>query len=74
VDQRGGAAIKERETRRILPQRTQRTQRGKDFLETRLRLFLHPDLPEESLIVQCLYYACVDEMIRVGFFRLRVLA
>ena len=73
MDQRGGAAIKEREEKNITAENA-KDQRGKDFLETRLRLFLHPDLPEESLIVQCLYYACVDEMIRVGFFRLRVLA
>jgi len=37
-------------------------------------LFLHADLPEESLIFECFHHAGVDEMIRIGFFCFRVLA
>ena len=37
-------------------------------------LFMHPDLPEESLVVQGFHHAGVDEPIGVGFFRLGVLA
>ena len=61
-------------TQRYLPRRPQRL--GGEPSDPRLvsALFLHPDFPEESLIVQCLHYAGVDELIRVGFFCFRVLA
>ena len=39
-----------------------------------LRLFLHADLPKESLFVQCFHQARIDELIWVGFFRFRILA
>src|SRR5262249_668567 len=39
-----------------------------------LCLFLHADLPKESLLVQCFHQTQIDGLIRVGFFRLRILA
>ena len=37
-------------------------------------LFLHADLAQKSLIFECLHDAAVEELIRVGFFRFRILA